>query len=158
MSKVGAWFQFAKSIWLSLSLGWAALILSAFLPYSASQGGALLICAVIVAEVFDRKGYRYAFENLLPGFHTDYRFYEVHGGADIKHGVKVVPTHSRSGSITYNTDKWPIFHMAAKGDFRETSEGKIWIWELTVSRADRAIRWSLVVSAIAGTLFAAFFA
>jgi hypothetical protein len=73
LRKLKFWFKFEKRVWISLTAGWVAAAIGFTQFYGVDQGGALLICGVIIAEIFHKKRHRLFVHQVLPGVFTTYR-------------------------------------------------------------------------------------
>ena len=70
MKKFGSWFKYAPQIWISLSIGWL-LVLIAITPLTTlDQSGALLICSVVIAEIFFKNGHQAFLDAMGPLSHS----------------------------------------------------------------------------------------
>ncbi len=156
MSKLKAWYIFAKHVWISLGLGWIAPVVSASYILRLNQAGAILVCAAIVSEVFHEKRHRLYVDQIQTGNREACSYREVdssdHDGKDIE-----VLLHQTSiGGMIVNASSWPLYHIARKDEFYLNGNSRIWRLEWTMKRAERRIDYAIVITAVIGTVLWAF--
>jgi len=152
------WYIFAKRVWVSLSAGWFAVALG-FTPYlRMDRAGALLICGVIVAEVFHDKRHRLFVHQVLPGSSTShmYREVEMKDGEKTHQGIEITPHQMRSGKSTVNADDWHLYQLATENEFSEFEGARAWDLDRTMKRLESRVDWAIVISAFIGTILWAF--
>lgn len=156
MNLVKAWTRFGKRVWISLGCGWACSILLVFSYISASQTGALLICAAIVAEVLHEKRHRLFINQVQPGLKESLMYKEVEVPNEGRKDIEITPHNVHSGKSTVNTTSWALYHLARNDEFFASEGTRLWDLERTMKRAERLLDYCIVVTAVIGTLMAAF--
>lgn len=156
MNLVKAWARFGKRVWVSLGCGWACSVLWLFSYISASQAGALLICAAIVAEVLHEKRHRLFIDQVQPGLKQSHLYREVTVANEARKDIEITPHNTRSGKSTVNTTSWALFHLARKDEFFAYEGTRLWDLARTMKRAERLLDYCIVTTAVIGTLMAAF--
>jgi hypothetical protein len=156
--KIKYWFSFAKRVWISLSMGWGTVIIGFTPLISMDQAGALIICGVIVAEVFHDKRHRLFVNQCLPGVSTSYLYREVQtiDGDKTHQGIEITTNQLSTGKTTVNADTWHHYHLASSKEFREHEGSRIWDLDSTVKRLESRVDYIIVFSAIIGTILWAF--
>ena len=152
------WYIFAKRVWVSLGAGWLSVALG-FTPYlRMDRAGALLICGVIVAEVFHDKRHRLFVHQVLPGTSTSHIYKEVEmGDGEITHqGIEITPHQMRSGKSTVNADNWHLYQLAKECEFYDFEDTRAWDLDRTMKRLESRVDWVIVTSAVVGTILWAF--
>lgn len=152
------WYIFAKKVWVPLGGGWFSVALG-FTPYlSMDRAGALLICGVIVAEVFHDKRHRLYVHRILPGASTSHIYKEVDmvDGEKTYQGIEITPHQMRSGKSTVNADNWHLYQLAKKSEFRNFEGTRAWDLDRTMKRLESRVDWVIVISAVVGTILWAF--
>ena len=117
-----AWFLIAPWIWLPLFVGWVWLVISWWIDFEFPSSGAVLVCASILAEVFH--------------VNWPHRIQES--------GQAVILYNSRNIS---EIPELEIF--TKKSDFDETGQ---WNYTKTAKRMDWVLVFSIIISAIVGTV------
>lgn len=157
-STVKYWYLFAKRVWLPLGAGWLSVVFG-FTPYlRMDSAGALLICGVIVAEVFHDKRHRLYVHNILPGTSTSHTYKEVQMGEGEKtyQGIEITPHQMRSGSSIVSADNWHLYQLARNNEFRQFEDTRAWDLDRTMKRLESRVDWIIVMSAVVGTILWAF--
>lgn len=157
MRKVKAWVLFGKRVWLSLGVGWAIALVGVLLDMGIDQAGAMLICGAIVAEVLHEKKHRYFVNQVQPGIKDVYIYKEVDVSGENRKDIEITPHKNQWGTIcTVNTAPWPLYHLARPIEFYSDENTRFWDLDRTMKRAERVLDYSIVFTAIAGTILAAF--
>jgi hypothetical protein len=157
MNRLVAWFRFGKRVWTSLFIGWASCLLAATPILRLDQAGALLVCMAIVAEVLHEKRHRLFIEQIQPGFvGKRYLYREVEVPGEDHKDIVVTPHQRRSDRTTVNTNRWALYHLAKPDEFFLEEKSRYWNLEGTMQRAERRLDYSIVVTAVAGTILWAF--
>ena len=151
-----AWYRFANRVWISLALGWGALLIC-LTPYlRPDRAGAFLVCSAIVAEVFHDKGYRKFIEQTLPGVSKAYTYSVVEAIHENRKDIEVEEHQMRRGNIRINAEPWTLFHLAKKNEFYLMAGKETWDINKTVNRVDRAVDVTIAITAIVGTVLWAY--
>lgn len=156
--RIKYWYRLAKRVWNSLGAGWIAVAIG-FTPYlRMDRAGALLICSVIVAEVFHDKRHRLFVHQVLPGASTShiYREVEMKDGERQHQDIEITPHQMRSGKTTVNADNWHLYQLAKESEFQDFEGSRVWDLEGTMKRLESRVDWVIVFSAVIGTIFWAF--
>ncbi len=156
MNQITALLQFARRAWVALGLGWTAIIIGLTPVLRPDQSGALLVCAAIVAEVFNDKRHRLFSNQIQPGVKTSSMYVEVRVPSEDRKDIKVTPHATSIGSTVVNTDRWSLYHLATEQEFCPHEDTRRWDMERTMKRVERRVDYAIVASAIVGTLFWAF--
>ena len=156
MSKVEAWFVFAKRVWISLGLGWTAPVAGILDVLRLDQAGALLVCAAIAAEVFHEKRHRLFVRQIQPGINQMHLYREVNVPGQDRKDIEITPHQTRSGKTTVNTSSWALYHLACQKEFYAEGDARLWNLERTMERVERRVEYAIVLTAIVGTALWAF--
>lgn len=159
------WYLFSRRVWGAIILGWLSVALGltgslAWLPLENS--GALLVCAAIVAEVFHVKRNQIFIDAMVPGTKTAAVFNEVTHTIDGRDYLTLeVTSHSYSFGkhTTTVTEHWPLYHLyklALEAEFVIEDEDRRWLPTQTIERFESRVEWSIVITAVSGTLLWAF--
>jgi hypothetical protein len=156
--KLKFWFKFERRVWLSLAAGWIASVIGFTPLYGLDQGGALLICGVIIAGIFHKSRHRLFVEQILPGVTTTYSYREVEmGDGDNKHqGIEVTSNKWDTGKTIVNADDWHLYQLAEDIEFRGVGEDREWVLDRTMQRLETRIEYMIAFSAFMGTVLWAF--
>ncbi len=156
MSKLKAWFIFAKRVWISLGVGWLMPIVSLSGILNLDQAGALLVCSAIVSEVFHDKRHRLFVHQIQLGNRESCSYREAaslnHDGKDIE----VLLHQTSAGSRIVNATSWALYHLARTEEFYPDGNSRIWALERTMKRAESRVDYAIVITAIIGTILWAF--
>lgn len=178
-TKFVALYRYAKHVWDSLALGLCFLILLPMLPFvSLGQGGAILMGAVIIAELYFGKirfewtkiielsVARAADIHVITEFSEDDKIHEVGAATiDVK---KMFAANIDRSYATISTENINIRPKVLKELIRDdeysdsvilvTPESTIrpWIYHHTLNRLNSIIETSIVACAIIGTIIWAF--
>ncbi len=150
------WYTFASRVWKPLACGWLAVPLSATPYLSLDRAGALLICGVIIAEVFHDKGHRRFVNQVQPGQSTQYIYLEVDADDKPTKNIEITAQQYRSGKVIVNTDSWTIYHLAKPKEFFNQNNGRMWYIDQTMDRLEKVVDYIIVFSAVVGTILWAF--
>lgn len=156
LKKIRSWFIFAKRVWIALGLGWLALVVGFTPLLRLDRGGALLICGVIIAEVFHDKRHRLFINQVLPGFSTSYKYREVDMIEENYKGIEITPHQIRSDKHIVNADRWTLYQLANPNEFWADDGSRRWDLNRTLKRVETRVEWSIVFSAVIGTISWAF--
>lgn len=158
LRKLKFWFKFEKRVWISLTAGWVAAAIGFTQFYGVDQGGALLICGVIIAEIFHKKRHRLFVHQVLPGVYTTYIYREVQmQDRDRTHqGIEITTNQGNTGKTTVNADNWHLYQLAHRTEFREINGGREWDLDRTMERLESRVEYSIAFSAFIGTMLWAF--
>ncbi len=151
---ITAWFQFARSVWIALGLGWVALLVGLTPVLRIDRGGALLVCGAIVAEVLHEKRHRLFVHQIQ--FTTRHTYVEIDVPGEDRKDIEVTPYQSGSGRTVVNTERWSLYHLANRQEFYPHEDTRRWDLERTIKRLESKLDYAIVVSAIVGTVFWAF--
>ena len=156
--KIKYWFNFAKRVWVSLGVGWGAVAIGFTPLISMDQAGALLICGVIVAEVFHDKRHRLFVNQCLPGVSTSYIYHEVEmiDGDKTHQGIEINTNQRSTGPSIVNADTWHLYHLATENEFSEFKSSRMWDLDRTMKRLESRVDYIIVFSAVIGTVLWAF--
>jgi hypothetical protein len=155
MHKAKAWYLFGRRVWISLALGWFVAILAIILG-EPGRAGAFLVCAAIIAEVFHEKGHRRFITSIQPGLRQSFLYREVEYPEKGKAGIEVTPNAWTSSKSTVSATDWPLYHLARSDEFSADGNSRLWFLERTMARVERRVDYSIVATALAGTILWAF--
>lgn len=141
MNKIKAWYKFANRVWISLSLGWGALILGLTPLIRLDQAGAL---------------HRLFVHQVQPVVSTGYIYQEVDVPGESRKDIIITQHQGRSGSVAVNTDIWTLYHLAKCEEFYEYQNTRAWELECTMKRIERRVDYAIVISTVVGTFLWAF--
>ncbi len=156
MNYFAAWFVFARRVWLSLGLGWAAPIAALTPVIRLDQAGAILVCAAIVGEVLHEKRHRLFVHQIEPGLKSWHIYREVDVPGENRKDIEATPHQNHTGKTTVNTSSWPLYHLARPEEFYLNGHTRNWDLERTMKRLERKVDYAIVSTAIGGTIFWAF--
>lgn len=155
--KIKAWYCFAKKAWIALAFGWLSVLFVPIAVIRLDQWGALLICGSIVADVFHDKRHRLFIHQILPGQSTSYTYRVIHKAGEAHPRIEVDAHTMRAGKTSVNTQDWVIYKLSANREFADYEGSKMWHFDATVKRLESRVEYSIVVSAVVGTILWAFF-
>lgn len=158
LKQIKYWYKFSPKVWGSLLIGWISVLIG-LTPYlRMDRAGALLICAVIISEIFYDKRHRLFLHQILPGASTNhvYREVEIHDGEKAHQGIEIIQLRNVSLKSTVNADNWHLYQLATEKEFHSAEESREWDLERTVKRLESSVDWIIVISAISGTILWAF--
>lgn len=156
MNYLQAWFRFGKRVWLAQFAGYVSLLGVPLGIWRLDQAGALLVCSAIVAEILHEKRHRLFVSQIQPGVDRWYLYREVPVEGSSRSDIRITPHGTRSGSSTVNTTNWSMYHLARDDEFYDDPDGRLWDLERTMARAERCLDYTVVFTAIVGTVLWAF--
>ena len=156
MKKFGFWFKYAPQIWVSLSIGWLLVLLAITPLTTLDQSGALLICSVVIAEIFLKNGHQAFLDAMGPGIKTNLTYLESKFPHSDEKCIEIVASQTQSERVYVNSSQWALYHIANKKEFWGKEEPRQWLYPQTFKRVESTIRYILVVHMIIGTVLWAF--
>jgi len=156
MTRIEAWFKFAKRVWIPLGLGWAAPVAAIWHVLRVDQSAALLVCSALVAEVFNEKRHRLFVFQAQPGIKQMYLYREVDVPEANRKDIEITPHGGHVGKATVNTSSWALYHLARPEEFRSEGDSRFWDLERTMKRAERRVEYVIAATAVIGTALWAF--
>ena len=156
--RVKYWYRLAPRVWISLAAGWLLVLVSFASCLQQRQAGALLVCAAIVAEVFNDKKHQLFVTQLLPGIASFYAYREVRMDVDgqMHQGIEISSDQVSRGKSTVNADSWHLYHLAKESEFRGNKPSREWDLPSTMKRLESRVAYSITLSVIVGTVLSAF--
>jgi len=156
LKKIKNWYIFAKRSWIALGAGWIAIPVCFTSLLRLDQAGALLVCGVIVAEILHEKRHRLFINQVHPGISTSYIYREVDMTEEYCKGIEITVHQMQSGKTTVNADNWTLYQLANDAEFKEFEGSRIWDLDATMKRVETTVDYSIVISAVIGTVLWAF--
>lgn len=156
LKKIKNWYLFAKRSWLALGAGWFAILIGFTPVLRLDRAGALLICGVIVAEIFHEKRHRLFINQVHPGVSTSYTYREVDKPDKNYKGIEITVHQMHSGKTVVNADNWTLYQLSNETEFMELEGSRVWNLDGTMKRLENTVDYSIVASAVIGTIFWAF--
>lgn len=156
--RVKYWYTFAPRVWIALAVGWLAVLFSLTPCLRLRDAGALLVCAAIVAEVFNDKKHQLFVKQSLPGMASFYLYREtpMSGDGRTHQGIEITPHQVSSGKSTVNADSWHLYHLANESEFRGNKPSRDWDLPRTMKRLESRVAYAITFSVIVGTALSAF--
>jgi hypothetical protein len=156
ISKIRSWYLFAKRAWIALIIGWLFVPIGFTTLIGLDQAGALLICGVLVAEILNKKGHRLFIEQVIPGRATSFIYKEIQRPEHDFGEIEITQHVLNTGKTIVNSDQWTLYQLANDSEFRAFEDTRIWDLDRTLKRVENTVEYSLVFSAIIGTILWAF--
>ena len=156
MSKLKAWFNFAKRVWISLGMGWIAPVVSVSWILRLDQAGALLVCSAIVSEVFHEKRHRLFVHQIQTGNRESCSYKEVNSSNHDGKDIEVLLHQTSIGRNIVPTSSWALYHLAREEEKYLDGDSRQWDLERTMKRAERCVDYAIVITAIIGTVLWSF--
>jgi hypothetical protein len=156
MTLIKSWFLYANKAWISLLLGWIAVLVSSTPFITLDQSGALLICSVVIAEIFLKNGYQSFMEAMGPCIRTNFTYLESKFPHSNEDCIKIVASQTKSEGVYVNSSDWLLYHMATKKEFFGTGQRREWLFKQTLNRVETRIEYILVANIVIGTILWAF--
>ncbi len=157
-AQIKYWYTFSSRVWIFLAAGWVAVVFSVTPWLQLHEAGALLVCAAIVAEVFNTKKHRLFISQSLPGEASFYVYREVtmNDNGRTHQSIEITPHRVFAGSSMVNADNWQLYHLAKSNEFRGNKPSREWDLPRTVNRLESSIAYAITFSVIVGTALSAF--
>jgi hypothetical protein len=156
-NRIKLWYNYSGEVWTPLFLGWLCLPLVTLIPkLTLDRAGALLICSVVIAEVFNKKGHRAVIDFIQPASKPNYTYREV---VDESSGIKNIEVTLQKQSfnqIYVNSESFTLYLLASDKEFQKIQGSRLWNMEKTVNRLDKTVEYSLAFSVFIGTILWAF--
>ena len=156
MKKIISWFKYSPKIWLSLFVGWIAVLMASTPLINIDQSGALLICSVVIAEIFQKNGHQAFINAMGPGIRTHIRYVESKFDHSDGKCIDIIASQTESGKVQVNSNDWHLYHMALKKEFFGLGDEREWFYQHTFDRVESVIQYILVFHIVVGTVLWAF--
>jgi hypothetical protein len=156
MKKFRAWFKYAPKIWIFLAIGWLAVLLAISPLITLDQSGALLICCVVIGEIFIKNGHQAFLDAMGPGITTKFTYFESKSPHSDDKCIKIVASQTKSEGVYVNSNDWSLYNIANKKEFWGKGEQREWLYSQTFNRVESTIRNVLVANMVIGTVLWAF--